>query len=93
MRSRVASAGISAKASLHATSGSNPTGSCLVTSANVTETAQERNIELGLLASSAPVANQIEGHFRGLINWNHLRRLPLRNMSEWANDGSACTEP
>ena len=49
----------------------------LVTSANFTEAAQERNIELGLLVKSAAAATQIEQHFRNLIKRNHLRRLPV----------------
>ena len=49
----------------------------LVTSANFTEAAQERNIELGLLVDSAPVAERIERHFQGLIERDHLERLPI----------------
>ena len=49
----------------------------LVTSANFTEAAQERNIELGLLVDSGAVATQIEQHFRRLIERNHLKRLPV----------------
>lgn len=49
----------------------------LVTSANFTEAAQERNIELGLLVDSAAAATQIEQHFRRLIERKHLRRLPV----------------
>ena len=49
----------------------------LVTSANFTEAAQERNIELGLLVNSPAVAGQIEGHFYSLIRNGHLERLPL----------------
>jgi phosphatidylserine/phosphatidylglycerophosphate/cardiolipin synthase-like enzyme len=36
----------------------------LVTSANFTEAAQERNIELGLLVRSAEIASRIERHFQ-----------------------------
>ena len=49
----------------------------LVTSANFTEAAQERNIELGLLVNSPAVAGQIEAHFYSLIRNGHLERLPL----------------
>ena len=49
----------------------------LVTSANFTEAAQERNIELGLLVNSPVVAGQIEEHFYSLIRNGHLERLPL----------------
>ena len=49
----------------------------LVTSANFTEAAQERNIELGLLVNSQSVARRIEEHFMSLIGNRHLVRLPL----------------
>ncbi len=49
----------------------------LVTSANFTAAAQERNIELGLLVDSSAVAGQIEEHFYSLIRLGHLVRLPL----------------
>ncbi len=49
----------------------------LVTSANFTEAAQERNIELGLLVSSQSVARKIEEHFMSLIVNEYLVRLPL----------------
>lgn len=49
----------------------------LVTSANFTEAAQERNIELGLLVNSPVVAGQIEEYFHSLIQNDHLERLPL----------------
>ena len=50
----------------------------LATSANFTEAAQERNIELGLLVDSAPAATQIEQHFRRLIQRGHLKRFPVK---------------
>ena len=49
----------------------------LVTSANFTEAAQVRNIELGLHVESPAVATQIEDHFQSLIQNGHLERLPL----------------
>ena len=49
----------------------------LVTSANFTEAAQERNIELGLLVDAQPVARRIDEHFLSLIGSRHLARLPL----------------
>ena len=49
----------------------------LVTSANFTEAAQERNIELGLLVDAQPVARRIEEHFMPLIGSRFLARLPL----------------
>ena len=54
----------------------------LVTSANFTEAAQERNIELGLLVDSSNIARQIEGHFTALIRNNSLTRLPLPHLSQ-----------
>ena len=49
----------------------------LVTSANFTEAAQVRNIELGLHINSPAIAGQIEDHFHSLIRNGHLERLPL----------------
>lgn len=49
----------------------------LVTSANFTEAAQERNIELGLLVDSRIIARRIEEHFMSLIENGYLERLPL----------------
>ena len=49
----------------------------LVTSANFTEAAQERNIELGLLLNSPDVAGRIEAHFLSLIRQEWLTPLPL----------------
>jgi phosphatidylserine/phosphatidylglycerophosphate/cardiolipin synthase-like enzyme len=48
-----------------------------VGSANLTEAAQARNIEMGLLVRSAEVAGGIEHHLDGLIERGFLRRLPL----------------
>ena len=47
----------------------------LVTSANFTEAAQERNIELGLYIKSPIIAGQIESHFHSLIDNGHLRQM------------------
>ncbi len=49
----------------------------LVTSANFTEAAQERNIELGLLVNSPDVAGRIEAHFLSLVRDEWLAPLPL----------------
>lgn len=48
-----------------------------VTSANFTEAAQERNIELGILVDSQSAASRIEEHFISLIGKKFLVRLPL----------------
>lgn len=49
----------------------------LVTSANFTEAAQQRNIELGLLVDSHSVARRIEEQFMSLIHSGHLKQLTL----------------
>ena len=49
----------------------------LVTSANFTEAAQERNIELGLHVDSHAIAGRIEEHFMSLIRNQYLERLLL----------------
>jgi phosphatidylserine/phosphatidylglycerophosphate/cardiolipin synthase-like enzyme len=46
-------------------------------SANFTEAAQLRNIEIGVVVHSATTARAIEEHFAALIERAHLRRLPL----------------
>lgn len=47
-----------------------------VTSANLTEAALERNIELGLLLRDRALAGSIVAHFRGLIDRGMLAALP-----------------
>ncbi len=47
-----------------------------VTSANLTEAAFERNIELGLLIRDRPLAASVCAHFRGLIDRGLLCPLP-----------------
>jgi phosphatidylserine/phosphatidylglycerophosphate/cardiolipin synthase-like enzyme len=47
-----------------------------VTSANLTEAALDRNIELGLLVRDRALAASISSHFRGLIDRGLLRPLP-----------------
>jgi hypothetical protein len=48
-----------------------------VTSANLTESALDRNIELGLLLRDRSLAASVLSHFRGLIERNLLSPLPL----------------
>jgi hypothetical protein len=48
-----------------------------ITSANLTEAALDRNIELGVLIRDRALALTIGGYFRGLIDHNLLRPLPL----------------
>jgi phosphatidylserine/phosphatidylglycerophosphate/cardiolipin synthase-like enzyme len=47
-----------------------------VTSANLTEAALDRNIELGILIRDRPFALTISGYFRHLIDRNLLKPLP-----------------
>ncbi len=47
-----------------------------VTSANLTDAALERNIELGLLVRDRALAATVSGHFRGLIDRELLAPLP-----------------
>jgi phosphatidylserine/phosphatidylglycerophosphate/cardiolipin synthase-like enzyme len=46
-----------------------------VSSANFTEAAQERNVEVGLLIQSAALAQRVQGHFEALLDANMLARL------------------
>ena len=47
-----------------------------ISSANLTEAAQQRNIEAGVLSESSSLARDIESHFQKLIDHAYLRRLP-----------------
>ncbi len=48
-----------------------------VTSANLTEAALDRNIEIGLLVRDRALAATVSGHFRGLIDRELLLPLPM----------------
>lgn len=48
----------------------------LVTSANYTEGAQERNIELGVVIRDQGLAQRVEGKFRGLFQAGVLVAMP-----------------
>lgn len=48
-----------------------------VTSANLTEAALDRNIEIGLLVRDRALAASVVSHFRGLIDRDLLRPLPM----------------
>jgi phosphatidylserine/phosphatidylglycerophosphate/cardiolipin synthase-like enzyme len=48
----------------------------LVTSANLTEAAFDRNIEVGLLVRDRALALSVSSHFRGLIDRGLLQPLP-----------------
>jgi phosphatidylserine/phosphatidylglycerophosphate/cardiolipin synthase-like enzyme len=47
-----------------------------VTSANLTEAALDRNIEIGLLVRDRALAANVSRHFRGLIDRSLLKPLP-----------------
>jgi phosphatidylserine/phosphatidylglycerophosphate/cardiolipin synthase-like enzyme len=49
----------------------------LVTSANLTEAAFDRNIEMGLLVRDRALAASVSSHFGGLIDRGLLRPLPM----------------
>jgi phosphatidylserine/phosphatidylglycerophosphate/cardiolipin synthase-like enzyme len=51
--------------------------SVFVTSANLTEAALDRNIELGVLVRDRAFALTIGGYFQGLIDRHLLKPLPL----------------
>ncbi len=65
------------RSALHAKCVSIDGQAALVTSANFTEAAQQRNIELGVLIRSRDIARRIEEHFTHLIQGSHLVRLIL----------------
>ena len=48
-----------------------------VTSANLTEAALDRNIEVGLLVCDRALAATLSSHFRGLIDRELLSPLPM----------------
>ena len=48
-----------------------------VTSANLTEAALDRNIEVGLLVRDRALAASVSSHFRGLIDRGLLHPLPM----------------
>lgn len=64
------------RASLHAKVVAIDRRKLLITSANFTEAAQQKNIELGVLCSLPYLAERVCGYFEGLRNSGQLRRLP-----------------
>lgn len=74
---RALAAGNGPRASLHAKCVVVDGRAAFVGSANFTEAAQARNIEIGLLVQSCEVACAVEHHMDGLIERGFLRRLPL----------------
>ena len=49
-----------------------------LTSANLTDAALDRNIELGVLIRDRALATSVTSHFRGLIDKGLLRPLPAQ---------------
>ena len=71
----------STQASLHAKCLICDREKALISSANFTEAAQKRNIEVGIFASHAETVRRLAGYFDGLRNAKILREAKL---SEWA---------
>jgi phosphatidylserine/phosphatidylglycerophosphate/cardiolipin synthase-like enzyme len=65
-----------ARASLHAKIVVVDRSKLFLTSANFTEAAHQRNIEMGLLSRTAYLAEQVAVYFEGLRQSGHLQRLP-----------------
>jgi phosphatidylserine/phosphatidylglycerophosphate/cardiolipin synthase-like enzyme len=64
------------RASLHAKIVAVDRRKIFITSANFTEAAQQRNIEMGLLCAVPYLAERVCSYFEGLRNSGHLLRLP-----------------
>jgi phosphatidylserine/phosphatidylglycerophosphate/cardiolipin synthase-like enzyme len=73
---RSLSAGEGGRASLHAKCVVVDGTKAFIGSANLTEAAQVRNIEVGVVVSGA-IAKAVERHFDALIGGGHLQPLPL----------------
>ena len=65
-----------ARASLHAKIVVVDRDKLFLTSANFTEAAQQRNIEMGLLSHAPYLAEQVASYFEGLRESGRLQRLP-----------------
>ena len=62
------------KACLHAKCVVTDLKQVFVSSANFTEAAQERNLEVGLLVRSSHLATRLADHFESLVSSNRLQR-------------------
>jgi phosphatidylserine/phosphatidylglycerophosphate/cardiolipin synthase-like enzyme len=71
--------GESLRASLHAKCVVVDGVKAFIGSANLTEAAQLRNIEIGLVVTGALIAGAVEHHIEALIAGGHLRPLLLGN--------------
>ena len=65
------------RASLHAKCVVVDGAKALIGSANFTEAAQLRNIEIGIATTDVSIAGAVEHHIAALIGAGHLRPLPL----------------
>jgi phosphatidylserine/phosphatidylglycerophosphate/cardiolipin synthase-like enzyme len=65
------------RSSLHAKCVVVDRSAALVTSANFTEAAQQRNIEVGIITRYRPMAERLAGYFEGLCSAGHLVQYPL----------------
>jgi phosphatidylserine/phosphatidylglycerophosphate/cardiolipin synthase-like enzyme len=70
-------AGYGPRASLHAKCVVVDGVKAFIGSANLTEAAQLRNIEIGLMLTDNLIANAVERHVEALIMAGHLKALPL----------------
>jgi len=77
---RALSEGTVTDASLHAKCVIADRREALITSANFTEAAQERNIEIGIVTSYTPLVERLGAYFEALRSFNGLREcvLPAR---------------
>ena len=67
-----------AKGVLHAKAIVTDDESVFITSANLTEAAHDRNIEIGLLVRDPALALSVTSHFRALVDQRLLRPLPTK---------------
>ena len=65
------------RSSLHAKCVVVDRSAALVTSANFTDAAQQRNIEVGIITRYRPMTERLAGYFDGLCSAGHLVRYPL----------------
>ena len=70
--------GESPRASLHAKCVVVDGVTAFIGSANLTEAAQLRNIEIGLVVTGTLIAAEVERHIEALVAGGHLRPLPLQ---------------
>ena len=74
---RSLAAGEGPRASLHAKCIVINGAKAFIGSANLTEAAQLRNIEIGIVTTDTAIAAAIERHIDALIEAGHLQPLPL----------------